>query len=239
MYKEREEFQPPPTEATLWRYMDFTKLISLLEKESLFFSKATFLNDPFEGSVPIPTATKRLPSLLQDGVPRNRAMELLEGMTEGRQSIRNIILLNCWHESDYESEAMWKLYGNDAGVAVKTTFERLSNSFLDERAIYIGRVRYIDYSTDYVSDRSIFLPYLHKRKSFQHEREVRAVLQVSSTRLSSPGNYVRINTANLIQEIVIYPYSPDWFRDLVESVVQRYELAVPVRRSEMDSLPNW
>ena len=50
MYKEHEAFAPPPPDAVLWRYMDFTKFVSLLEKQALFFARADKLeDDPFEG----------------------------------------------------------------------------------------------------------------------------------------------------------------------------------------------
>jgi hypothetical protein len=50
MYEEHPNFVPPPDRARLWRYMDFTKFVSLLDKEALFFSSAAILGDPFEGS---------------------------------------------------------------------------------------------------------------------------------------------------------------------------------------------
>ena len=52
MYQELPIFELPPDDATLWRYMDFTKFVSLLEKQALFFSKPDRLGDPFEGSLP-------------------------------------------------------------------------------------------------------------------------------------------------------------------------------------------
>jgi hypothetical protein len=36
----------------IWRYMDFTKFISVLDTQTLFFSRIDLLGDKFEGSVP-------------------------------------------------------------------------------------------------------------------------------------------------------------------------------------------
>ena len=37
------------------------------------------------------------------------------------------MLINCWHESDHESAAMWKLYAkDDNGIAIKTDFDSLA-----------------------------------------------------------------------------------------------------------------
>ena len=40
MYKESRDCKPPPDNAVLWRYMDFTKFVSLLDKQALFFARA-------------------------------------------------------------------------------------------------------------------------------------------------------------------------------------------------------
>ena len=51
MYKEHPVFEKPENENTkIWRYLDFTKFVSLLDKSALFFTRADRLNDPFEGS---------------------------------------------------------------------------------------------------------------------------------------------------------------------------------------------
>ena len=36
----------------IWRYMDFTKFVSMLQKGGLIFSRADKLGDPFEGFYP-------------------------------------------------------------------------------------------------------------------------------------------------------------------------------------------
>ena len=38
---------------TIWRYMDFTKFVSLLDKKKLFLCRADKLEDSFEGSLPL------------------------------------------------------------------------------------------------------------------------------------------------------------------------------------------
>jgi len=37
----------------LWRYMDFTKFMSLLETKSLWFNRSDRFDDPFEGTYPL------------------------------------------------------------------------------------------------------------------------------------------------------------------------------------------
>ena len=48
MYAEHGSFRPPPEEAVLWRYMDFTKFVSLLSTNALYFARADTLGDPLK-----------------------------------------------------------------------------------------------------------------------------------------------------------------------------------------------
>ena len=51
MYKEHPVFEKPhDLNIKIWRYLDFTKFASLIDKQALFFSRADCLGDPFEGS---------------------------------------------------------------------------------------------------------------------------------------------------------------------------------------------
>ena len=102
MYTEHPTFSPPPDDAVLWRYMDFTKFVSLLEKQALFFARADKLEDPFEGYLP--------------GMNRAAARRFHEGHPDQLQTMFNrmkecprFMLINCWHKGDHESAAMWKL----------------------------------------------------------------------------------------------------------------------------------
>ena len=44
--------QPANPDTKIWRYMNFTKFVSMLEHQALWFSRADKLGDPFEGSMP-------------------------------------------------------------------------------------------------------------------------------------------------------------------------------------------
>ena len=112
--------------------MDFTKFVSLLEKQALFFARADKLGDPFEGSVTkVNAAAAR--------VPRDELQQF-------RKKVTRWTLINCWHENAHESEAMWKLYARETdGIAIKTDFKSLSSSFTCREDVFIGIVNYIDY----------------------------------------------------------------------------------------------
>lgn len=134
MYQEHILFPPPANDAVLWRYMNFSKFVSLLDERALFFARADKLGDPFEGSSSKPTM-----EMNQSRYGAN-LKEPYEILTEVIKSTRETTLINCWHERGYESDAMWKLYSDEAEeIAIRTTFERLAQSFTSSDEISIGK----------------------------------------------------------------------------------------------------
>ncbi|MFH0913981.1 MAG: hypothetical protein V1849_01670, partial [Chloroflexota bacterium] len=122
MYKDNPNFIKPSNSNTkIWRYLNFTKFVSLLDKSALFFTRADKLDDPFEGSCP-------------EKVIRFWEKKFgMKYMDEFYEHLKKFTLVNCWHISDYESAAMWKMYlKNNEGIALQSTFNRLTSCFKDE-----------------------------------------------------------------------------------------------------------
>ena len=248
MYKEHKVFTPPASDAILWRYMDFTKFVSLLEKQALFFARADKLGDPFEGSLTKVNEAVRSMSL-KDQLSDEQFRTITQVITEGTKNLTRWTLINCWHENAHESEAMWKLYARETdGITIKTDFNSLKNSFTCSENIFIGSVNYVDYDSHFIPEGNAFYPYLHKRKSFEHESEIRAIVQevpISDLRGDFPqdicdiGKYYEIDLPVLIQEVVVAPFAPDWFLELVKSVTVRYNFEFPVEKSALADNPTW
>ncbi len=248
MYEEHPEFEAPPSETVLWRYMDFTKFVSLLDRGALFFARADMLGDPFEGSYsPINVALR--PHLYEELL--DLGLDDLSGLGQMMKGLRRFHLVNCWHENKFESEAMWKLYSSERkGVAIKTTFGSLIASLQGDETVYIGRVKYVDYQNTFIPERNAFSPYLHKRKSFEHEREVRAIhMSVPQSNEDSPfqtgpdvtetGLYLEVDLGELIQEVVIAPDADAWFVELAQSVAAKFGVEAPITRSTLADSPVW
>ena len=258
MYKEHEAFAPPPPDAVLWRYMDFTKFVSLLEKQALFFARADKLkDDPFEGAWP-DLSRARIRKFLEEPTGH-----LVQTLLPFFKELRRFTLINCWHESPHESAAMWKLYSkDDYGIAIKTNFDSFAKSFTSSEEIFIGRINYIDYETaDPIGDHWCFHAFLCKRRSFKHESEVRAIVQKLppgnqivppghqaegkdgvvdlSQDIFDVGNSYKVDLSFLIQEVIVSPYAPDWLVELVKSVAARYKLKAPVNKSRLADPPTW
>ena len=284
------DFEPPKDPNTkIWRYMNFTKFVDMLESGSLYFSRADRLGDAFEGSwsKPFPLSDILL-SPTEDkryGVALGRALFKL---------LREYVFASCWHINEYESMAMWSVYGgsNDA-VAVQSTYSLLRESL--PPAFHLGVVRYtlgsqadesisksedakdlehvmsviskMHPSLDPDSLQEPFLDqrfqkmllgiFLRKRRAFEHERELRAVVFLLNL-LDYPasiGSYVRyeqgdplphpytlgipqpVELSQLVERIYISPRAHTWFYDLVKKVTTRYGLDVPVDPTSLDAEP--
>jgi len=243
MYKDYPAvFEKPKDEnAKIWRYMDFSKLVSLLDMSKLFFPRADKLGDPFEGSYPRGNVILR-PITYKD-VPKDK----LGTLSEFYRIFVKFTAISCWHLNEYESAAMWKLYlKSNEGIAIQSTFSRLKSSFLDENhTIYIGKVKYIDYDKELISREGYPSAFVHKRKSFEHEQELRAVIQSfirkrnGEINWSKPpfkdGLYVSVNLDTLIEKVYLAPTCPNWLLELVKSVTRTYGLSKDVLSSALDT----
>ena len=153
---------------------------------------------------------------------------------------------------------MWGLYARGGqGVAISTSYKRLRESFRRCPAdVHLGVVHYIDYETELIPWRqNVMYPLLHKRKSFDHERELRALVTdlrslpddvIAATGVaekilqgSTQGEYVPIDLEALLGEVYTGPFTEDWFSDLVESVLRRFATTVSLCRSQLDQGPSW
>lgn len=176
----------PDHNTKIWRYLDFTKFVSMLDNNSLYFLRSDKLDDPFEGSytksnieIHIGEITEELIEKCKKEDPSIDREKLLEINTTTNQVIRELVYVNCWHINEYESAAMWKSYlKSDEGVAIQSSIRRLWLSLKDTNGIvFAGKVKYIDYERDIIPDGSMLSPFFHKRKSFEFENEFRAVLR--------------------------------------------------------------
>jgi len=112
--------------------------------------------------------------------------------------------------------------------------------------VHIGTVKYIDYETEWLPERYSFNPFLHKRKSFEHERELRAIIQKFPTKgdeidltqeIFDIGAYINVDLYTLIEKIFISPTAPKWFNDVVKSIVNKYDLEKEVIQSSLAEGP--
>ncbi len=224
----------------IWRYLDFTKFISLLDKQALFFTRADKLLDQFEGSW-TKANLERLSASFKDYVKGG------EKILDFLRKIRKYTIVNCWHWNEYESAAMWELYiKSDAGIAIQSTFDSLIKELGKNEVqgvMNIHDVKYIDFESFSMPEGDLIAPFFHKRKSFAHEQEIRAVIQQLpinklgqidwTIKPHDSGIYIPVDLNILIKNILVSPTAPQWFMDLVGAVVKKYNLDKPVKQSSL------
>ncbi len=181
MYEEHEDFETPEDNKIIWRYMDFTKFIDILNREKLYFPRVDKLGDPFEGSLPIESIKRRNSTVEQIYPPEFfryivSQKEVPKALSKATKSLRRSYAISCWNMSEEESAALWQLYcSGQGGLSIRTTVRRLKKSFeREKRDIFIGKVQYINYLKDSIPMDNALYPFLYKRRSFMHEHELRA-----------------------------------------------------------------
>lgn len=252
----KREYIIPDKESKLWRFMDIGKFLSLIQTKSLFFARSDQFSDPFEGAkgvlsretewqgfytgfifqaikqaevqlgAPVLTTSERL----------EKAKRLYRDFKTSNENERYSTFINCWHENEFESEAMWQLYTSNIneGIAIQTSYERLYDAIDRNPSIAIGRVNYIDFNSRYSalgSDAFFF-----KRKSFEHEKEVRMITN-RRNETNSFGIYIPINLGILIENIYISPTCKQWFENVIKDVALKYDINKPIHRSTLNVTP--
>lgn len=247
-YDDDASFTPPKNvNASIWRYMTFTQFVFLLERRCLHFSRPDAFPDQFEGAMPR-RFRESLTAVTLEGIPN--VGEVLKSLF---RQMRENTCVNCWHANKHESEAMWRLYlKNDEGIAFRSTFARLVKSFDDDPdiAIHAGTVKYRDYDRETVSATNHLSLLMHKRMSFAHEHEIRAIaIEVSTPEgvgyiwkhqpIARSGKDIPVDLSVLVEAIYVSPNKQSWFKKLVEDVVKRYGFDFPVMQSDLEKDAVW
>jgi hypothetical protein len=230
-YKPHPSFDAPADpDQPLWRYMSLAKYLSLLSTRSLFFTRAERLGDPWEGALG-PANVGAAAELYGELAPR---------LAAAGERLPMSVFVSCWHAQDWESAAMWAVYAGvdpsrSDGVALRSTFRRLLESLEGSHDVYCGTVHYVDYDAEFIPEDNMFERFMRKRRSFEHEQEVRAVIALETSEVD--GIRVDCDLETLIEEVRVAPSSPDWFRQVTIEVTAREGLSRPVLQSRLDDPP--
>jgi hypothetical protein len=211
----------------IWRYLSFLKFMSMLYEKSLYFARGDTFDDQYEGSFP----KVNIDRIRESAEDSKRLQQFLHNLYEhGRQWT----YVSCWHASDIESPAMWDKYGEN-GVCIQSTVRKLRSCLNDQARVF--QTRYIDYEIDRIPITHLFHPFLHKRKYFEYEKEVR-VLTFKPEDKPESGLHVKLELPELIEHIFVHPSSATWFFDLVKKIAGDHGLDEnKVIRSELNNAP--
>lgn len=246
MYKQHSFFKSINDEDKIWRYMDFSKFMDLLENRSLFFCRADKFKDKFEGSYS--KFNQQVRPIVYSGINPNEYDSYIKRHQFFAQYSTKNTYISCWHINEVESDAMWDLYCQcKESIAIQTTFSNLKRCFNNtDKDVYIGTVNYVDYNSSWIPEGNSFSPFLYKRLNFSHENELRAIIQeytviddviVPNQPLFDYGLNVSIDMDELIQNIYVSPLAPEWFFNLIKSIIDRYEIHANVLHSTLSETP--
>lgn len=239
MYKDNFNFTTPKDETIAWRYINFEKLTDLLVNKELYLCRSDKFEDPFEGFL------KLKDSHLDE-------LDLFE-------QTKKFYFINCWHLNDFQSDAMWRIFlGSKNGVAIKTSIVNIKKAIENsEDEVYISKVFYRDFENmsffDIAFEEQNVFPnshggsinqFIYKRKSFEHENELRLIYidlpipHVSKTTLELKKPILEFKKINvdlkyLIQEIIISPFADVGFKDLVAELIKDVGLNFRVIESNL------
>lgn len=142
-------------------------------------------------------------------------------------------LVNCWHQNEFESEAMWRLYSeNSKGIAIQTTVQNLVDS-IDDQRIRLSEVKYINFNDESLNPKDFvvngYLGALLKRKSFEHEKEIRLFFQpqvdpelLKAEKYEYKSQLIDIDISQLISKIYISPYAKEPYISSVKEIIKMY-----------------
>jgi hypothetical protein len=215
--------QPDRTKRSVWHYMTLAKFIALLDTRSLYFCRLDCLSDDYEGALP------------RRWQPRRRTASA--AAEEEMRRLRETCFVNCWNMSDDESEALWRLYGEqNASIAIRATYDELLDVARCDHDLRLGLVSYVDYETATIpntGDRLTLV--MHKRRAFRHEEEVRFVKVIEASGHGDgetrTGLEVPVDLERLVHGIAIDPYAPEWFEKVVRAIVAKFAPALCERIS--------
>ena len=229
MYQNNSNINLTTNEDTIvWKYLDLSKFLDILLSKRLFMSRSDKFEDQYEGTFSEPTFEEI------KKIAANNPKFL-----DYYKSHREKVVISSWHINEYESFAMWQIFTkNNEGLAIQSTIGRLKKALEPERKTqqYIGEVNYIDYKKEYIPFDDSFFPFLFKRKSFQYEREVRIISDVSSDNLKiNDGLKIDVDINQLIERIYIHPKSENWYKNLVIELVEKLGFGFTIEKSDLES----
>jgi hypothetical protein len=235
--------------------MDLAKFVDLLQRRALYFARSDILGDPFEGSRGIMASADIAEEMIRrrnagesvsfgTGMSDEQLREVFAQIGKFNRQHREHVFVSCWHMNEHESAAMWSLYSSSSeAICVRTTYSKLAEIL--PSWTFAGVVNYLDYQSSSFDAGNAFNAFMHKRASFQHERELRAVAwtlasdetggkETRAALLSDKmGLYVPVELKALIEGVYVSPTSPPWFLEVVNSLLDVYDLPIRAQRSTL------
>jgi hypothetical protein len=224
----------------LWKYLDLSKFISLLSKKSLWLARVDTFKDKHEGMFPL-EMKRALDKIYKDFEKEENTKDgPIQNTTDFQQHLIKNAYINCWHQNLDENMVMWEIYGKtENSVAIQTTVKDLTESVSKkDLKKYKYKVAFepviYEKLEDIPGQLTYESPFFIKRPHFKFEKEVRLFLSTYSTMnptVDTPiGIGMSVNLNTIINDIYVHPDASSWFFDVVQALVDKFELSIPVKK---------
>jgi hypothetical protein len=241
----------------LWRYLDMHKFINLITHKEILFARMDQFEDPLEG-VPLyalisfaeeqesrNTYDLRLGDVIMD--KNKKVSPELRRRINSINGIQNSTYVSCWFQSTRESMAMWNLYSNPDGIAIRINTHTLINEIREASekmhtngisAMYCGKVRYQDFKRIDLEEgnEEMKVPKvaLRKDKSYEHENEFRFVIRTKSNLEVKP--FIPVKLDKLYETritIICHPLMDKWKKENIEYLLEAHGMNYFFKESEI------
>lgn len=249
---------PPKNSEWLWRYFDIHKFLSFLNEKTIRFARMDEFEDPLEG-IPLSALITYEEKMNQNLIPKDTTLSqlilddtlfkslpiLLQNKLTQIHAIQMTTYVSCWFYEQRESMAMWNLYSDLNGVAIKVPFGKLVTQFKHTDfnhqpidAFYTGRVDYQNFKTvsPFVANERSKIPKVALRKdsSFSHEKEVRFVIRtyqdLPKTKSVTTGS---LSLSDLDLKVVCHPRMNSWKKKNIKELLRTAGIADAFQESEI------
>ena len=247
----------------LWKYVGIHKLLDLVINQRIYFSRLDNFEDGVEGltgrGITLKAFTQAEP-LTNKNVnsafsPEEQRQFIEEDKLNREEYLKDLTLsqqtqfASCWFLGDRESLAMWKLYSNKDGVALKFNARQLTDTIIAAAKSYTNTdFEYLIFGSVEYKNIWPFDPYekfngkynaMKKDKSYSHESEFRFVTVVPIDKKGAYNNFTLpigdLSTYDL--EIITNPFMKNWEIDNLKKLLKSYNLETKIIPSNMDIRP--
>lgn len=241
--------------------MAIDELRDIFENKALRLTPALKFDDPWEGFIHlewVKSWERKLWSLADNAqIPDGYVKSYIE-------CIKHNTFIKCFHNADFESDAMWRLYSpKGKGVAIQINSDELSSPvFLHKPKDLHCDIESVTYVKEYTKDNPVMKPetiYHFKRKAFEHEKEVRiigtnigeAIEEHNRTvayfnqtgqwdaqsLVPDFGQSVPIEPTYVIKSIIVNPFDDGTVVKDVKELVNKFKFRNEVMRSALYKAP--
>lgn len=248
-----DNLEPDVPDAEIWRFMPFHYFEDLMANQELYFRRADLFTQDEEEGIPPEAYVRRVMGIRPFDIEGERQLIHMIGVLA---QDREAFFVNCWHLHRSETVEMWRGFAED-GIAIRSRYDLL-RSILSETldTSHVGLVRYGEDRLFQTGKMNVLQFINTKRKWFEQEKEVRAILWCPDPFAGnnrhfdhnnvphlrplpenprhawvSEGKRRRIDLSRLIIGIVVSPFAAPEILDMTRSWVRVRNHSCDVQRS--------